>query len=101
MKAAQRFFGHVVVALTVTWVSAAFACPVCFAAKNEANRKAFLATTVFMSALPLLMVGAGAWWVARRIRENELAVLDSPTRSDPVDDSSSAHGRCAGEVTEP
>lgn len=44
------------------------ACAVCFDAK-EANRAAFLATTVFMSLLPLAMAGGLVVWLRRRQRE--------------------------------
>jgi hypothetical protein len=40
----------------------AHACPVCFDA-NEANRTAFIATTVFLSLLPLTMIGAIVLWI--------------------------------------
>jgi len=56
----------------VTWAGAAVACPVCFAAKGEANRKAFVATTVFLSALPLVMIGTSVWWAVHAVRRHEL-----------------------------
>ena len=47
---------------------AAAACPVCFDPREE-NRMAFLATTVFLSLLPLGMVAGAGLWVRRRVRE--------------------------------
>jgi hypothetical protein len=44
----------------------AFACPVCFQAKNDASRLAFLVTTLFMTVLPLGLFGGLAYWVKRR-----------------------------------
>jgi len=44
------------------------ACPVCFDARDE-NRQAFLATTAFMSLLPLGMVAGAGLWIRRRSRE--------------------------------
>jgi hypothetical protein len=49
------------------------ACAVCLNGANnpEGTRAAFLATTIFMSSLPLLFVGAvigGFWWRTRRQR---------------------------------
>jgi len=45
-------------------------CAVCFGGVDAAaSREAFMVTTIFMSALPLLVVGAvigGFWWRARR-----------------------------------
>lgn len=48
----------------------AHACPVCFDA-NEANRDAFVWTTVFMSALPLSIVGGIVLWLRQSARERE------------------------------
>lgn len=44
------------------------ACPVCFDARDE-NRQAFLATTAFLSLLPLGMVAGAGLWIRRRTRE--------------------------------
>ncbi len=48
------------------------ACPVCFDARDE-NRQAFLATTAFLTLLPLgMMAGAGLWLRKRSLdREQE------------------------------
>ena len=46
----------------------ALACPVCFQAKDEASRIAFLATTVFLTALPLLMIGGVVMWLSKRVQ---------------------------------
>lgn len=48
--------------------TAAYACPVCFDA-NEANRTAFIVTTIFLSLLPLAMVGGIAYWIRQVTRE--------------------------------
>jgi hypothetical protein len=48
---------------------AAEACSVCSAAQDDSVREAFLVTTVFLSVLPLLLVGGFAWWLRRRVRE--------------------------------
>jgi hypothetical protein len=47
----------------------AWACPVCFAARDEAERLALLATTVFLTSLPVLMIGGIIYWVVRRSSE--------------------------------
>jgi hypothetical protein len=44
------------------------ACPVCFDASDE-NRQAFLATTVFLSLLPLGMVAGVGLWIRKRSKE--------------------------------
>ncbi len=46
----------------------AHACPVCFDPREE-NRFAFLATTVFLSVVPLGMVGGVGLWLGKRSRE--------------------------------
>ena len=45
-----------------------FACPVCFDASDE-NRQAFLATTVFLSLLPLGMVAGAGLWIRKRSKD--------------------------------
>jgi len=45
----------------------AHACPVCFDPREE-NRVAFLATTIFMSLVPLGMVGGLGMWLRKRAR---------------------------------
>ena len=42
------------------------ACAVCFQAKTDASRIAFIATTAFMTVLPLLLIGGVAYWVRSR-----------------------------------
>ncbi len=49
---------------------AAGACSVCFSATEE-NRIAFIATTVFLSVLPLSLLGGIGWWLRRRVLEME------------------------------
>jgi hypothetical protein len=43
----------------------ALACAVCFSGRDE-GRVAYLLTTIFMTALPILALGAGIWWVVRK-----------------------------------
>jgi hypothetical protein len=51
--------------------SVAQACPVCFSAKDEAQRQAFFDTTIFLTLLPLAMIGGVIYWVGRRSRQLE------------------------------
>ena len=53
--------------LLVALPDAVFACPVCFDARDE-NRQAFLATTAFLSLLPIGLVGGAGLWLRRRFR---------------------------------
>ena len=55
-------------ALVAILPEAAAACPVCFDARDE-NRQAFLATTAFLSLLPLGMVAGAGLWLRKRHRE--------------------------------
>jgi hypothetical protein len=47
------------------------ACPSC-ASPLEENRQAFVDTTIFLTLLPLAMIGGFVWWLRRRVRELEL-----------------------------
>ena len=58
----------VALALLVVLPDVAYACPVCFDPREE-NRVAFLATTAFLSLVPLGMVGGLGMWLRRRARE--------------------------------
>jgi hypothetical protein len=60
---------------------AAAACPVCFDAREE-NRQAFLATTAFLSLLPLGMVAGAGLWIRKRNRELD-ELHDDSGPSDP------------------
>ncbi len=51
----------------------AAACPVCNAKGEEDSRVAFIVTTVFLSVLPVAMIGVGGWFLWRRIRAAEEA----------------------------
>ena len=68
-----------VVALLLLVPEAAHACPVCFDASDE-NRQAFLATTVFLSLLPLGMVGGVGLWMRRRV--NQLGASEDGTEDE-------------------
>lgn len=48
------------------------ACPSC-ASPLEENRQAFVDTTIFLTVLPLAMIGGFVWWLRRRSKEIERA----------------------------
>ena len=61
-----------VLAVAVVWApDLAEACPVCNSAKNESSRIAFLATTAFLSLLPLGLVAGVLLWLRHTIRAAE------------------------------
>jgi hypothetical protein len=45
---------------------AALACSVCYSA-NDGNRLAFLLTTIFLSFLPLGIIGGVVYWLWRHV----------------------------------
>jgi hypothetical protein len=58
-------------AVAVAWLAdLAYACPSC-ASPLEENRQAFVDTTVFLTVVPLMMMGGFIWWLRRRIRAME------------------------------
>ncbi len=57
---------------------AAEACAVCFQAKSDATRIAFIASTAAMTFLPLAVVGGLAWWVRRKFVQAEARSLTQP-----------------------
>ena len=65
---------------------AAYACAVCGAAVDR-SKSAFFGTTILLSLLPLAMIGAALWWIARKtgghlageLAEREIQV-DAPGR---------------------
>lgn len=54
--------------LIVASPALAEACAVCGAGRDEAARGAFIATTVFLTLLPLLAIGGAVLWLRRRAR---------------------------------
>jgi hypothetical protein len=61
----------VAVAILVLAPKASLACAVCFQAKSDATRIAFIASTAAMTFLPLAVVGGVAWWVRRKFVQAE------------------------------
>jgi hypothetical protein len=46
------------------------ACPSC-ASPLEENRQAFVDTTIFLTVVPLMMIGGLIWYLRRKVRERE------------------------------
>jgi hypothetical protein len=65
----------------------ALACAVC-GVGTEANQQAFVDMTIFMTLLPLLLIGSGVGWIWWRYRQMERAALQSTlvvNTPDPAD----------------
>lgn len=63
----------------------ALACPVCFSAKDEAQRQAFFDTTIFLTLLPLALIGGIAYWIFQRslrLAAEEAAEAASPAAAE-------------------
>ena len=43
----------------------AWACAVCFSGRDE-SRVAYLVTTIFMTAIPMLVLAVGIYWVVKK-----------------------------------
>ena len=72
------------------------ACAVCAAGTEEASRLAFILTTIFLSALPLLMVGALLWWLWRRTRQLERDAVHLDHSSQPASIGRAGSSRLSG-----
>ena len=64
---------RLVAAAVVLSPRVALACSVCSAGRDDETRAAFIATTGFMTLLPLVLIGGLVWWLRRRARELERA----------------------------
>ncbi len=68
----MRWLARLGSAALALWLLAAprlaAACAVCTAGREDENQAAFLWTTLFLSVLPLGMLGAGIWLLVRRAR---------------------------------
>ena len=76
--AIRRAVGSAVVALALLLPRVASACAVCTAGRDDETRLAFLLTTLFLSVLPLGIVGGAVWWLVRRSRR--MAQESTPLR---------------------
>lgn len=72
-----------VAALVVALPRIAEACAVCFTGRSDETRQAFISTTVFMTGLPLLLIGGVIWWLRRRTLQLEAAYQQAQTAAAP------------------
>lgn len=57
-------------ALVLCAANFARACPSC-ASPLEENRQAFVDTTIFLTVVPLMMIGGMVWWIRRKAQQME------------------------------
>lgn len=69
MRCARASLALAAVALAWT-ADLAYACPSC-ASPLEENRQAFVDTTIFLTVVPLMMMGGFIWWLRRKLREQD------------------------------
>ena len=71
MRANDTWIAVALVAGVLCVPDLAQACAVCGAGQEEDTRVAFIATTAFLTFLPLTMMGGAVWWLRRRVRRLE------------------------------
>jgi len=67
----MRIFSGLLLVVLIWAPKMVLACSVCSVGREDENRIAFLVTTVFLSLLPLVMIGTAVWWFWRRTRQLE------------------------------
>lgn len=65
---AVRWRNLATAAFILAMAAPALACPVCFSAGNDNVLRAFYVSTATLTLLPLLIFGAVAGWLWRRMR---------------------------------
>jgi hypothetical protein len=63
----RRLFATLLAAVLTALPAIAAACPTC-GVGNGRNKMAFFVTTIFLSLLPLGIIAAGLFWLARKGR---------------------------------
>lgn len=71
LSGVSRFAMLGLAAVFVYLPGVAGACSVCSAGRDDENAAAFLISTIFMSALPLIAIGAIGYGLVRRVRKFE------------------------------
>ena len=73
MKALRDSLVVLAATILVMAPDVAAACSVCSAGRDDESAAAFIATTAFLSVLPLTLIGGFVWWIRRRGRTTEAA----------------------------
>lgn len=64
----NRLGAWLLVWLLLVAPSVAEACSKCLSGRSDETKLAYILTTVFLSLLPPLAIGAVVWWLVRRAR---------------------------------
>lgn len=83
MTGSKRNVLRVLSCLLASLPGVAWACPMCLASRDSATQIAFLLTTVLLSALPVLMIGGGIVWLARRAHAMDLEEREQAAQALP------------------
>lgn len=83
----RRILATLLAAVLTALPAIALACPSC-GVGNGRNKMAFFVTTVFLTLLPLSLIGAGLFWLARKGR----AFIGSEFRESDEDAPAAAPG---------
>jgi hypothetical protein len=67
----SRWFAGSAIPIVLGSPQISWACAVCSAGREDENRLAFILTTIFLTALPLSLVGGVVWWLRGRARQME------------------------------
>ena len=78
-RTARSWLAGAAATVLLLWPEVSHACSVCFSSL-EANRTAFIATTVMLSVLPPAMIGGLVVWLWRRSRQLERDELSHSAR---------------------
>lgn len=68
-RVADRTKALMALVLAVALPVDALACPLCIAAQSESVQQAFALASLFLSVLPLAMIGGLFLWLRRRARQ--------------------------------
>ena len=77
----NKLFSKILFTLALVLPGIVNACPVCFAAEEEA-RKAFLGSTAFLTLLPIIMIFSVVFFIRRKFVNHHKNIDESPQNTD-------------------
>ena len=76
----SRWLVGIAIPIVLGFPRIGWACAVCSAGREDESRLAFLLSTVFLTTLPLLIIGGVIWWLRGRVRQLEAAAKPAISR---------------------